>query len=542
MCLKLKGIIAKLRISKTNWHLWVLGAIIIFSFLLRIYNFSDWLYFEADQVRNANNAHDFYEWGFTELPLLGPKAGGTNLHLGPLSYYFEITSGLIFGYLHPARFAIGNFIFLLVAIPLFFFFLKSFFSLKVSLLTTSVFASSYFLAQYARFSWNPNSIPFWTILFVFGLIKLSDQDCSKRNWWLVVTFLAYAVLSQLHFVALIGFGAVGFFYWVIQRPKIINWKFWLGGMSILIVSYVPLIVYDLVNSGQNIRSFLSAFNTKTDAHSFVDTIGKFGEVTGKYVAFVITSLNDKEFEHATLIGYLIILLCGSGTFFLLKKRKDKQNGRLRNLLFIWTGVFSVLYFKLAYSINEPRFWLPILPLLFVLLAGFFAWLEQKKHGNIVNYFIVGVLIFLNITATFSWYWHLSNQKKDSWLFRDHTSTTLKQDDFITYQNIQKAVSFMTREAREEGKRPCFTSPSTYLASYKYVFNQEYVDASGKRLNNSINESQMTECLIFIIEHKSKNSQEIIKKFEKKGVELQLGKKQKFGLVEVWTVKDVVDIN
>ncbi|NMC87867.1 MAG: hypothetical protein GYA69_05505, partial [Candidatus Moranbacteria bacterium] len=63
---------------------------------LRTYNFHDWLRFNTDQARDAVVVSDFLE-GKTALPLLGPKAGGTDFKLGPIFYYFQIISAKIFG-------------------------------------------------------------------------------------------------------------------------------------------------------------------------------------------------------------------------------------------------------------------------------------------------------------------------------------------------------------------------------------------------------------------------------------------------------------
>lgn len=524
-----------------SWHVWALLAVIAAAFLIRSYNFHDWLYFEADQVRNANNAHAVYENGLSELPLLGPKAGGTDLHLGPASYYFEIALGFIFGHNHPAVFAFGNFIFLLLAIPLFFIFLKNFFSAKVSLLTTAVFASSYLLTQSARFSWNPNSLPFWVILFMLGLVKSTDSSSPKRGWWLAATFFSYGVLSQLHFVALMGFGAMAFFFWFFQRPAKINWKYWAGSVGALAAMCLPLVVYDAKNHGQNIRSLVSAFSAKADSHTVLEVVGKFFQMTGKYTTFMLTSLNDKEFGFSILAGCILFVLLGSSLAYLLrKKQQSEQLNKLKHLVGIWTGIFLLIYLKLAYSMDQPRFWLPVLPLLFIALASSFQLLSRLKWGGFVNVALALLLIVLNLSAVFSWYGNLASQNREDLFFRKATATTLKQSDFVIYQNIQKAVAFMALEAEKEEKQPCFTAPATYLASYKYVFDQEHPKANGKRLNNEIRSDQTKKCSIFIIEHRSKEPEDIIDKFEEKGVWLKLGEKQIFGVAEIWPVVEAVD--
>jgi hypothetical protein len=71
--------------------------ITLVGFGLRIYRHSDFLHFELDQSRDAMVISEAIEKGPGELPLLGPRAAGTMLRLGPAFYYFEYLSALIFG-------------------------------------------------------------------------------------------------------------------------------------------------------------------------------------------------------------------------------------------------------------------------------------------------------------------------------------------------------------------------------------------------------------------------------------------------------------
>ena len=66
-----------------------LALIIALGFFLRSYHFTDWLHFELDQARDARVVDAALEGGPGELPLLGPKAGGTFLRLGPAFYYLQ---------------------------------------------------------------------------------------------------------------------------------------------------------------------------------------------------------------------------------------------------------------------------------------------------------------------------------------------------------------------------------------------------------------------------------------------------------------------
>ncbi len=225
-------------------------AIVVFLVLaMRLWLFRHLLTFKMDQARDIKLIEEAYNGGVGELPLLGPRAAKTYLRLGPIFYYFEYLAMLIFGD-QPWSVAVPDLIFSILTIPLFYYFLRQAFGKKVSFLTTMVFASSFFLNQYGRFAWNPNSIPFWSLLYFLGLYKvvkcqMSNVKCQmsinralvsqesiklkvengkfiksirsikskveNRNvsWWLLVAVVGYGVASQLHFTAMLAYPLIG---------------------------------------------------------------------------------------------------------------------------------------------------------------------------------------------------------------------------------------------------------------------------------------------------------------------------------------------
>ncbi len=137
--------------------------VLIAGIFLRTWHHHDWLRFNADQGRDAQIVSSVID-GSAPLPLLGPKAGGTQFRLGPAFYYFEIAAAKIFGNI-PDKMAYPDLFTGILCIPLFFFFLRKYFEKYTALSLTAIFAVSAYAIRYSRFGWNPNSAPFWTILF-----------------------------------------------------------------------------------------------------------------------------------------------------------------------------------------------------------------------------------------------------------------------------------------------------------------------------------------------------------------------------------------
>ena len=81
---------------KKNWKMIAFAAVILAAIFLRAWHFHDWLFFKMDQARDALLIKQVLENGPGWLPLLGPKAGGTHLNLGPAFYYFQYISAFLF--------------------------------------------------------------------------------------------------------------------------------------------------------------------------------------------------------------------------------------------------------------------------------------------------------------------------------------------------------------------------------------------------------------------------------------------------------------
>ncbi|MFC1638448.1 glycosyltransferase family 39 protein, partial [Patescibacteria group bacterium] len=162
-----------------NKFFWIATVVFLFGIFLRVYHFDDWLHFELDQARDVFIISNADSNGFSEMPLLGPQARGRDLQLGPIFYYFQYTSAKIFG-VSPVTIAFPDLLFSILLIPLSYLFSRQFFSGSISLLLSLITASSLFLVTYGRFAWNPNAMPFWTMLSVYALMKVSG-DFSGKN-------------------------------------------------------------------------------------------------------------------------------------------------------------------------------------------------------------------------------------------------------------------------------------------------------------------------------------------------------------------------
>ncbi len=567
--------------QKSNLLVIALGALLLLAFLIRIFHLKDWLYFQADQVRNTNHAHEILEKGWGGLPLLGPKAGGTDFHLGPISYYLEATPALLFGLSHPAVIVYSNLFFVLASILLVYIFLRQGFNKFISFSVSILYAFSYVTIQYSRFSWNPNGLLFWGLLFVFSLYKLfQSKKPQQAGYWLLLLSLSYGISSQLHTTALFGYPLVFLCYWLYQRacsgndnassPKNLSgywrncwrnlrtasgdnlgkvkWTYWLGAILILVVLYSPVIIYDWNHQGKNWREFTKALVGKTTGSD--KTVGQklFREINlmGKYYTLNVFSLNHKEITWGSKKNHLIdylglvpIVLAGILLFFSRHRffasptlAKIPKDFLVLNL--IWWVVFFILFFPLAYKLDQIRFWFIDFLAPFVALAVVFAWLREKVGEWLVLVLTV-VILLLNLSAVANWYLGLAKQDGQLHFWRQPTTSTLQQSDFVTYQKMAEAVAFIKNSASPD--KICIIAPSKNRASYAYIFKRSFSGTDVKFISAKNPGRYLAQCRVYLIKHSRKNSAEIIENYRQKNHTIKLSQPRRFGLITVWQILD-----
>jgi 4-amino-4-deoxy-L-arabinose transferase-like glycosyltransferase len=177
-------------------------GILCVGFFLRSFHFSDWLHFELDQARDARVIDSAAEGSFFDLPLLGPKAGGTFLRLGPFFYVFQYVSGLVFG-TDPVGYALGVMLLSTATIGVFFLLARRFFSDQLSLGLTALLSVSAYFVMYGRFAWNPNPLPFFILAGFYALLRSVDMHERRRGVWFGTCAALLGMASQLHFLAFI---------------------------------------------------------------------------------------------------------------------------------------------------------------------------------------------------------------------------------------------------------------------------------------------------------------------------------------------------
>jgi len=471
------------------------AVIMVAAFAVRFYNFHDWLYFKMDQSRDANLVSHAVKYGPGYLPLLGPRAGATQvskgyLRLGPAFYYFQYLAGKIFNSTRPDVFAYPDLFFSIAILPILYLFLRLYFSRKHSLLILVMYAFSFLIIQYSRFAWNPNSLPFFLTLTFYSLLKfLNAGGQKKKAAWIALWSVAIAIGSQLHFFGFFSLAGIcgllvlaHYAVWkkenlakIFTRAALKNFALYTG-VAILFFSlvYAPVIISESMRNGQNTKNFIEALGTKAEKKPFLDKIVKGATENLKYYCLITTSecyqsSSPKNRIPGAITGALLL----AGLILAARKLHGLEEGGRRDFLFlflIWVGVFSILTIPVSFQLR-PRFFIVVFAVPFIALGLIYEFLEEKYGRKLaaVPLLITAGVLFYNAQGTLAWF---KEQKKSQTGGANITRTLiLKAKDGVTLGQLQRIADYMYAKHRPGATlyyyvKPEHIMPIHYLLSVK----------------------------------------------------------------------------
>lgn len=458
---------------RKHWDKIILSVIVLLAIALRLYHFSDWLYFAMDQARDAMLVHKAYDNGISQLPLLGPRAAGTFLRLGPAFYYFQYFSAKIFHSADPAVLAFPDLLFGILSVPLFYFFLRLYFEKPASLFATAMYALSFLAIEYSRFAWNPNSIPFWLLVCFYGLIRFSREEKTNRKKyaWLATAVIGWAIASQMHFLVFLILPVIIALYLVWTKSyKKLDLKSIGIILLIVLVFYFPMILSEVKTGGDNIKQFVFALKNKPQAdYSLKDKFFQNIFNHGNYYTLILTSYMSRFGKVSMMLGLILIVTALIRIFFDLRDEKTDEKKYFIKLVVIWFGVFFLTLIPFAFQIRV-RFFFPVIFVPFVMVAFWTEWLLdnwKKKYFAFSAVAIFALLaIGLNCEATFAWYRSFAKETETQPLRGRYL--VLQPMHGVTLKNLKAAADYLDERSKTENKKIHLYGDMTFRVPLQYL--------------------------------------------------------------------------
>lgn len=269
-----------------DWkHLVIPFFILLLGAFLRLYKISGYMTFLGDEGRDALVWLRMIRQG--KLTLIGPQTSIGNMYLGPLYYYLMLPFYLLFG-LSPVGPSIGVALFGVATIFLIWWIGRGWFGEVAGLIAAFLYALSPVAIVYSHSSWNPNIMPFFALLTVWGVW----QFWQKKNFvWLPVVGVTLSFCLQSHYLGLLLIPVIGLFWGIrgfVPRSAPRSWVplcgriplcgrefrgkdkgdrgFWrysaAGLLLFLVLTVAPLVWFDLRHNFINYKAFHKFFTVR----------------------------------------------------------------------------------------------------------------------------------------------------------------------------------------------------------------------------------------------------------------------------------------
>jgi hypothetical protein len=215
-----------------------------------------------------------------------------------------------------------------------------------ALVAAGLYAIAPVVIEYSRSSWNPNIMPFFSLLVIFSIWKWWHEGRSR---WLLVTAVAMAFVLQSHYLGLLLIPVIGIF-WLLSFLKNVRakdkkgmskkagfFKYSVFSLGIIALLMSPLVIFDARHGWRNFSSMTKFFGerqTTVSARPWT-AIPKAGGIFRTIVTRVLAGKNSLVGKYATLafeIGIVLVLLS------LLKSRLKDRESRAYLLLIAWLGM------------------------------------------------------------------------------------------------------------------------------------------------------------------------------------------------------------
>ncbi len=323
-----------LNFFKNNPQLIFIIWAFLVGFFLRVFRLPDFISYHQDQVRDLFYVQNYFEQG--KIILLGPKASVGDFFLPPFWYY--LMSIAYFFSSSPVAPAFIVVVLESLTTLFIYLFCEKFFSQKVAIFASILYAVSPLSIDYSRFAWNPNPIPFFTMASFYFLYIYTYR---KKNYGLWLGIICANLALQLHYQGMV---VLVFFVLVLFVTKKLSIKQFVKLIVVNLILFLPFFIYEFNHNFENIRGVIT-FLFKTQSGSGLRFFGvpffiKF--IFRDFSAFIGETLFFKN----QILGFIGLLIFGLSLFFVKSK-----NPLIKLLKYFLIFSFIMLFFYKNSLIN-----------------------------------------------------------------------------------------------------------------------------------------------------------------------------------------------
>jgi len=418
---------------------WIIILILAISAFLRFYNLPSHVEFLGDQGRDVRIMRDLLHGN---LVFIGPQTSVGNMYLGPWFYYFMAPSLFLANFSPVGPAAFTALLGVITVIVLYFIVLDLFKSLPVATISALLFALSPTVIRYSIFSWNPNIMPLFALLFFWSLYRALFRSQPKL---LLLASFSFIMCFNSHYLALVLlpialFMLIASYISTSAYIKSKPFMLWLlAAFLLFLVSLFPLVLFDIKHSGQNVSAIVKFFSERetTVNLKFYKGLFKIPEL----MSLVLSSLlGAGNILLTTLVSSALALL-----WFLSFKSIKQLNSKALISIGIYT-ITSLLFLGLYKQHIYDHYFGFLFPFVFI-LAGLPLGLLLSHNNRLLQ---AASLLTLSVIII---------------NFINHTP--LLQPPVNQISRSQSVARFINLQSRQEPYNLALIAKQNYDPPYRY---------------------------------------------------------------------------
>ncbi len=366
-----------------NLEFLLIASILILAAFLRLYRISDYLTFLGDEGRDVLIAKGILEG---HLTLLGPRASAGDFFLGPIYYYF-IAPFLWLFKLDPVGPAVMVALLSIATVFLIYKVSKEFFGVKAAFFSSALYAVSPLVIAYSRSSWNPNPMPFVSLLTLY----LAYKTVLKPSWKkFIIIGVLLGIAIQLHYLSTFLIVIVLVFILIANRYKKVDFKkslIWYFQILLgFLIGFSPFLIFEARHDFPNTRTIIDFVFSNTFQKSYeynTSFIEVVKDVIFRLFGRLVLRFPAREQLH-TLYQDRYIFILQAGTLFLIAEslfNLFKIKNKLAFLLLITWFSLGVLLFGFYKKPIYDYYFGFMFPLPFMLVGNFLANFPNKHSSK-----------------------------------------------------------------------------------------------------------------------------------------------------------------
>ena len=308
--------------------------------------------------------------------------------------------------------------------------------------------------------------------------------------------IVFAILVQLHFLALVATSLIVMTFLLIKRPRI-KWYFWAGAVGLFMFINIPMAINELKTEGGNAGQFFEAVFKKSDESSKTLAEKVFKNYVEHSMGYwiVISGSQKAEFfelekrsgeiipydakcdrycrEHLPE-GILAVLFFTIGLLLLgLRLREEKEANRRDFLILssLWLGATFLIFTPLSFDLS-PRFFLTGVALPFIFLGLFLEILSKilRNKKDKPLFIVTLILVGMNLFFVLQFFSEMREAKNQSIVIG--TDKILKQKTRITLQQQNEIVDYLEGFYQQNNFPLIYDAQSEFHRAFGYLMDKK----------------------------------------------------------------------